>query len=446
MAHAGYGLTVASVPKIGTNYYRTLASREDVEWGLVSQYGEDEHPSVVVRDHSEPGDKIGEVYDRMLHTDPVLAGLVQKRTKAVVGLPWDIIPADESPRAIEVADFVRWNLRRIHNIEANLAHQLGGVYRGRAFDELIWGLQTSGPWRGAFTVEEIIDRPMSRFGFKRGEMHVRTKEGGLRPVPPAKFLSLCHGTKDNPWGKALLDDVWWFTWMSLHVWKYWGVSAEKWPQPTVVISYPRGNDGSTDEKTIADALSIGADVQTEYAIAKPADIAVDFLQAQRSGDVSYELFAAYLDRAKALVVLGEPDTSGLSKGPGSYAKNRVADEVRFETILADATEVGNSWTDGLIAPLVRVNYGRDAPIPYMEFDVEEANDRAQRQAGAQVIFDAGYPVPKDYYYRLHQVPLPKAGQPTMRGPWVPSTPRPPGVGASTAPATPAEDWSEQEVA
>lgn len=448
MAHtAGYGSAVASVPKRADLLGRWIASQEATEYGIgVSYLQEDEHPSVVVRDHSEPGDRIGEVYERMLRTDPVLAGLKEKRVKAVVGLPRDIVPANESPEAAEVADFVRWNFERIHNLEANLAHQLGGIFAGCAFDELRWGRQTSGPWAGAWTVDEIVDRPMHRFGYKRGELHVRTKLGQLAPVPPGRILRLCHGTKDSPWGRPLLDDTWWFYYLSLHVWKYWGVAVEKWPQPTVVVSYPRGQDGSTNEKTIADALAIGNDVQTEYAIAKPADIALDFLQAQRSGDVSYELFAAYLDRAKALIVLGEPDTSGMSKGPGSYAKNRVANEVRYETILADATELGNAWTDGVIAPLVRVNFGADAPIPYLWFDTDEASDREQRQAGAKVIFDAGWPVSRSYFYRVHQVPQPKAGEPTMRGPWVSSTPRPPGVPASTAAPPQAESWDEQEVA
>lgn len=446
MAHsASYG-AVASIPKRADLLGRWIASQEATEYGFVAQYGEDEHPSVVVRDHSEPGDRIGEVYDRMLRTDPVLAGLKEKRVKAVVGLPRDIVPADESPEAAQIADFVRWNFERIHNLEANLAHQLGGVFAGCAFDELRWGRQTSGEWAGAWTIDEIVDRPMHRFGYKRGELHVRTKEGGLKPVPPGRIARLCHGTKDTAWGKPLLDDVWWFYWLSLHVWKYWGVAVEKWPQPTVATKYPRSADGATDDELKAKALAIAADIQTEYAISYPKDIEVELLQAQRSGDVSYELFAAYLDRAKALVVLGEPDTSGMSKGPGSYAKNRVANEVRYETILADATELASAWTDGVIAPLVRVNFGADAPVPYLWFDTDEASDRAQRQAGAKIIFDAGYPVSKSYYYRVHQVPQPKPGEPTMRGPWVPSTPRPPGTGASTAPASPAPDWSEQEVA
>lgn len=446
---AAYG-GPASVPKIGTNFTRVIASREATEWGFTQTIGEDPHPSTVVRDKSERGERIGEVYTRMLHTDPVLAGLTEKRTKAVVGLPWDVIPADESDEAIRIRDFVYWTLQRIANIEANLAHQLGAVYMGVAFDELLWAKQPdSSEWAGMWTVEQIIDRPMWRFAFKNGILHVRQKDGTLAPVPPGRILHTCHGTKDDPWGKALLDDVYWFQWLSLHVWKYWGVAVEKWAQPTVAVTYARNPDGTTVNANVSsEALSIASAIQTEFAIALPSDIEVELKEAQRSGNMSYENFAAYLDRAKALVLLGEPDTSGMSKGPGSYAKNRVANEVRYETILADATELANSLTDGLIAPLVRVNFGLDAPVPYWQFDVEEASDREARQASSQWIFEKGYAVPKAFMYRLHGVPQPKPGQATMRGPWVPSSPRPPGMDPR-APAPPkptVPDWDEQEVA
>jgi phage gp29-like protein len=449
VATSAYGAAVASIPKRADLLGRWIASQEATEWGFVSAIGEDEHPSVVVRDHSEAGDRIGEVYTRMLRTDPMLAGLAEKRTKAVVGLPWDIVPADESPEAQRVAEFVRWALYGIRNIEANLAHQLGGVFAGCAFDEMRWGVVKRGEWAGMWTVEELVDRPMHRFGFRQGALHVRTKLGGLQPVPPARILHLCHGTKDNAWGSALLDRVWWFYWLGLHAWKYYGVALEKWAQPTVAVTYPRSPDGTTvNEAVIANALAVAADVQSQYAIAYPNDLDVVLKEATRGGSVSYESFIALLDRAKALVFLGEVDTSGLAKGPGSFAKSRVSNDVRYETILADATELANCLTDGLIAPLVRVNFGLDAPMPYWEFDVEEASDREARQKGAEVIFNAGYPVPKSYYYRVHQVPQAKAGEPTMRGPWVPSTPRPPGSVAPTAAPSdePETPWDEQDVA
>jgi phage gp29-like protein len=406
---------VASIPKIGGDYARFVADRQQTEYLISPGFlGEDEHPSRIIRDKSEAGDRLGEVYDRMLSTDATLAGLWEKRCKAVLGLPWSIIPGDESEEAQQIADATTEMLWGIRNLEVNLAHQLGATARGCAFDELRWEMVKRGRLRGLWAPVELIDRPMWRFAFKLGVLHVRRKDSQLEPVQPGRILHLAHGTKDTPWGDALLDKVWWFYWLSLHAWKYYGVALEKWAQPTVLVPYERSEDSTVNQTTVNLALAVAADIQTEYAAAIPSDLEVKLLEATRGGSVSYDAFLHLLDRAKALFFLGEVDTSGLSQGPGSYAKNTVSNEVRYETILSDAHELENSLTDGLIAPFVRVNYGLDAPMPYWEFDVEEAADRELRQAGVAAVLDRDLPVPRSYYYRVHQVPDPRRGERTIR--------------------------------
>lgn len=413
---------VASVPKLGGDFGRWIATRQQTEYLLTSGvFVEDEHPSIIVRDKSEPGERIGEVYDRMLRTDATLAGLWEKRTKAVLGLPWTIVPGDESALGREIADKALEMVYGIRSLEVNLAHQLSATAKGAAFDEMRWERVTRGRLKGLWAVTELVDRPMWRFAFRDAELHVRRKDGDLQPVPAGRVLHLAHGTKDTKWGAALLDQVWWFYWLTVHGWKYYGIALEKWAAPTIKVKYERGPDAAANEALIAEALAVAANIQTEYGVAIPDDVDVGLLEASRQGNVTYEAFLHLLDRAKALVFLGEVDTSGLSQGPGSFAKNRVSDEVRFETILADAAELANSVTDGLLWPFVRVNYGLDAPMPYWEFDVEEASDRSLRQEGVQKVFNRGLPIAESYVYRVHQVPQPKAGERVVRDPQVVGT-------------------------
>jgi phage gp29-like protein len=411
-----------SIPKLGGDFARFVATRQQTEY-LISPgvLGEDEHPSKIVRDKSEPGDRMCEVYDRMLSTDATLAGLWEKRSKAVIGLPWTIVPGDESPEAQQIADACLEMVWAIRSLEVNLAHLLSATAKGCAFEEMRWEMLRRGRLAGKWAPVELADRPIWRFGFRLGELHLRTREAQLTPIPPGRILHLAHGTKDNPYGAALLDRVWWFYWLSLHAWKYYGVALEKWASPTVMVPYARTGDDTVDQPTVAQALAVAADVQSEYAIAVPNDVKVELLEATRQGHVSYEAFLQLLDRAKALFFLGEVDTSGLSQGPGSFAKNTVSNEVRFETIVADARQLEDALTDGLIAPFVRVNYGIDAPAPYWEFEVEEASDRALRQDGAKELLNRGLPMTEAYMYRLHQVPQPKAGEKIFRDPQVVGT-------------------------
>lgn len=415
---------VGSVPKLGGDYARAIASRQQTEY-LISPgiLGEDEHPSKILRDKSEPGDALGDLYERMLGTDATLLGLEEKRTDAVIGLPWTIVPGDESDFAREIADTTLEMLYGIKCLETNLKHQRGATARGVAFDEMLWSVQRQrrGRLTGLWIVSELVDRPMKRFGFKDDVLHVRRRDATLEPVAAGRVLHLAHGTKDTPWGDALLDKVYWWYWLTLHAWKYYGVAIEKWAQPTVTVPYARNETDTVNEENKQAALNVAADIQTEYAVAIPDDIKIQLIEALRGGSVSYDGFLHILDRAKALVFLGEVDTSGLSQGPGSFAKNRVSNEVRYEKIVADATELANSFTDGLITPFVRVNYGLDAPMPYWEFDVEEASDRALRQNGAQEVLNRGLAVSESYMYRVHQVPIPKAGERVFRDPQIVGT-------------------------
>lgn len=432
MAVGSLALLANSVPKIrGTDIQAFIASRQQAE-GLFSGFGgiEEPHPSEILERHSEVGRRMGELYDVMLRTDAMIAGLWEKRWKAVLGLPYSIIPADNTPRAQEIADACLRAIEGVKNLEVNLEHQLGGILRGRAFDEIQWKVETIGPLAGKIVPATVTDRPMWRFGFKFGSdaICVRGLNGLLTQAPPYRFLSLQHGTKDSPWGAALLDRLYWCYWLSLHGWKYFGVAVEKWAQPTPIGKYERNVGTGTDAESANQAqidlvMAALRDIQTEYGIAIPKDFEIGLLESTRSGTVSYESFIGLLDRAKALVMLGEVDTSGLAKGPGSFAKSRVSDDVRIETIAMDATELANSLTDDYIRPFVAVNYGLAEPVPYWEFDVEEAEDRAQRRAGAEAVLTRGLPLPASYYYRVNQAPQPKPGEPVVTGPFT-QTPTP----------------------
>jgi phage gp29-like protein len=434
-----------SIPKLGGDFARFVATRQQTEY-LFSPgvLGEDEHPSKIVRDKSEPGDRMGEVYDRMLSTDATLAGLWEKRSKAVIGLPWTIVPGDDTPEAQQIADACLEMVWGIRSLEVDLAHLLSATAKGCAFEEMRWEVARRGRLSGLWTVAELADRPMWRFGFRDSVLHLRRRDAQLAPVPPGRILHLAHGTKDNPYGAALLDRVWWFYWLSLHAWKYYGVALEKWASPTVMVPYSRTGDDTVDQPTVAQALAVAADVQSEYAIAVPNDVKVELLEATRGGNVSYEAFLHLLDRAKALFFLGEVDTSGLSQGPGSFAKNTVSNEVRYETIVADARQLEDALTDGLIAPFVRVNWGLDVPMPYWEFDVLEATDRAERQAGAAAVLDRDLPLPRNFFYRLHQCPDVKPGERSVRK--ARPAPTPPAAVPGETEASNPSAWADMELA
>lgn len=380
----------------------------------------DAHPSKVLELKSKPSDRFGELYTRMLETNLDLSGYFDKRIDAVMKLPRQITPGDGSPLAREVAEFCIAALGVVKDFEINLRHQLLSIAIGNAFDELVLEKMTRGPLAGAWVPVDLIDRPMWRFLYRDRVLHVRQGPGQPSiPAPPGKFLAMRYGTKDTGWSPGLLDDCYWGWFLSKRGYLFWSTFLDKYGMPLAVGKYPRPRAGATGPASTttgaqqAELLRLLQLMRSEYAIAIPNDLEVDFLEAKRSGGVSYETFLAILDRSMAKKILGEVHTSGAGKGPGSFSIGEVANEVRFEKVVLDARNFQAHLRDNLLKPLVLWNYGPDAPVPYWVIDTLDGEDRKQRREGIEMVLAEGKPVPTRHFYQSAQVPEPAAHEPVV---------------------------------
>jgi len=420
---------------IPASFTREIASADAASGRVAFPFRyEDLHPSRILQERSLPGQKLGELYDHMLESDTDLAAFASKRRDAVLALPREIFPADGTPLALEIAQFCRDALSLIPNFATNLHHQLAAVAKGIAFDELVWERLVRGPLAGAWVPVDLIDRPMHRFLFREGKLHVRRVLGGEPvPAPEGKFLVFRCGTKDSPWGKALLDEVYWIWWLKKNGLKFYATYLDKWAQPTAVGRYKHRPGGSKDaEQTNQSNQSLLLEaietIQHEYGVALPEGLTIDLLEAQRSGSATYEQFIGLLTRAESLRFLGEVDTSGVAKGPGSFAKSRVSNEVRLEKVVLDARELSAHLRDNLLRVLVAVNYGDDAPVPRFAIDTVEAEDRQLRGEGIQSVLSLGLAVPKRYVLQTYQVPAAQPGDELVTRAAAPEPPPPPPPG------------------
>ena len=385
------------------------------------RWQEIQHPSRFVRERSEVGDRVGELYNRMVETDTTMAGLWEKRVKAVLSLPRFIRAADSSPKAEETALFVRTALSQIPLRVVPISNTLEAILKGVAINEIMWEQVPRGPLAGAWLPVDLIDRPMWRFGWAASDrsLHIVNHPVRLAPVPapPMKFQVLSYGTKDNPWGRALCDRLYWVWYLKKHASKYWALFVERFAQPLAKGTYPYkpGQEAANKEQQ-ARLLAILDAIRTGTSIALPDGLDITFLEASRGGDASYAAFLSWLDRAEALLLLGEVDTSGLAKGPGSFAKSQVSNEVRLETVDHDAHLLGSFETDTLIRWMVLLNFGPSAPIPRSVYDSTDATDRAQRMQGITHALADDVEVPEGYYRMTMRVPAPAEGEPVVKRP------------------------------
>jgi phage gp29-like protein len=406
-------------------------------FGAFSRWQEIPHPSRFVRERSEDGDRVGELYTRMVDTDATMAALWEKRVKAVLALPRYIRAADSTPLAEEIALFAQTALSLIPLRVVPISNTMEAILKGVAINEIVWEKATRGPLAGAWLPVDIIDRPMWRFGWSAVDktLHVVTNPTRTAPVPapPMKFQVLSYGTRDNPWGRALLDRLYWVWYLKRHASKCWSVFVERFAQPLVKGTYPFKPDQDLLNKEQEDRLlAILAAIRTGSSIALPEGLDVTFLEASRGGDASYQSFLSWLERAEALLMLGEVDTSGLAKGAGSFAKAQISNEVRLETVHHDAHLLGSFETDSLIRWMVLFNYGPDAPIPKSIYDATDAGDRDQRMEGIKRALNDGVAVPLGYYRMTMRVPAPVDHEPLVDRPAAAPTPS---FSSSSSPAS-----------
>ena len=390
-------------------------------FGSFGRWQEIPHPSRFVRERSEDGDRLGELYTRMVETDANIAALWEKRVKAVLALPRIIRAANSSPLAEEIALFVHTALSLIPLRVVPMSNTLEAVIKGVAVNEILWEKATRGPLAGAWLPVDVIDRPMWRFGWSANDrsLHVVAHPGRIAPIPapPMKFQVLTYGTKDTPWGRPLLDRLYWVWYLKRHASKFWALFVERFAQPLVKGTYPFKPDQDVLNKQNEDRLlAILNTIRTGSSIALPEGLDVAFLEASRGGDASYSSFVSWLERAQALLLLGEVDTSGLAKGAGSFAKAQISNEVRLETVQHDAHLLGSFESDTLVRWMVLLNFGPDAPVPKSVFDASDAADRSQRMRGIKSALADRVSVPLGYYRMTMQVPAPLEGEPVVERP------------------------------
>jgi phage gp29-like protein len=383
-------------------------------WGTA--WREIPHPSRILSERSEFGHRLGELYAVMPEKDTGLAGLWTKRENALLALPRFVRPADSSPLAEETASFVRSARRLVPRQIENIRHYLSAIPRGVSITEIMWERLSRGPLQGAWVPVDLIDRPMWRFGWGAEDRQLRIVGDWLRraapaPAPPMKFAVLTSGTKDNPWGSPLFDRLYWTWYLKRHASKYWALFVERFAQPLIQGTYKhRAGQEQANAEQQSQLLKILQSIRTGTEIVLPEGLEIAFLEASRGGDASYSSFVSWLDRAEALMLLGEVDTSGMGKGPGSYAKSEISNDVRREVVMADANLLGTWETDTLVRWMVLVNFGPDAPVPAIVYDSMDAGNRELRMKGIEATLKEGLPVPRAYFLMTHQVPPAREGE------------------------------------
>ena len=336
---------------------------------------------------------------------------------------------EPSATAIERANFVRQQLGRFNPEVGTDEKRLNGflydatdaLVMGVALQEVLWDRHTDG---SAFVRATTWVTPR-RIGYtashKLGLRYPNTGgivAPGFTPSPgPAQELELqrfvlaqyqtCSGpaTKQS----LLRPLVWW--WGSMIWGRDWMLKfAEQFGLPWVDVGYDR-NINPTDLAAMKAGAAAGG-VNTH--IFHPTDATIKLIESQKNGKDNPQMaLIDYADHCADLLILGQTGTGDAKQSSGRAQVQALAG-IRRERVQAVADWLGADPGAQLCGLITEVNYGDREETPLLKADFTEPEEPLAMAQRDQVIVQT-VPVPKNWYYLRHNVPVPRAGEETIGG-------------------------------
>jgi phage gp29-like protein len=321
-----------------------------------------------------------EIYREVLRDDQVKAVFEQRRL-AITSREWEVIPGGDKRMDKKAAESLEEQLNNI-KWDSVTDKMLYGVFYGYAVAELLYARD------GAEVVlDQARVRDRRRFGFDG--------EGGLRlltmsspnpgePVPPRKFWSFATGADhdDEPYGLGLAHWLYWPVFFKRGGIKFWLIFLEKFGQPTSKGTYP-GNATPEEKSRLLSALEA---ISTDAGVIVPEGMAIDLIEAARSGTADYTALFDRMNAMIAKVVLGQTLTS---EAVGGQYKAEVQMDVRQDLVKADADLICESFNRTVARWLTDWNYpGAAYPKVFRRIDDEpDLKPQAERD---EIIARMGY--------------------------------------------------------
>ncbi len=322
-----------------------------------------------------------QLYEEMEEKDPHLYAIANTRRLAVTGLPWRIAPAavtdNNAALAARCAAYCQEVVNQIDSLDEVLQHLSLALGRNIAVAEIVWDIVEGAPQPvGLFPVDftrmvfDELDRPRvltaenpqdgialspgkfivhaphSASGVTVGGGHAQ--RGGLLRVTALAYLAKQLALKD------------------------WMIFAEVFGMPIRIARYEPSATPEEKREMLRMLESLGSNAAGIFSRAVELQIVESNRQA--SGG-PYERLLDFLNREMSKAWLGQTLTTDIAGQSGSVAASRVHEQVRQDILLDDLRKEARTMRRDLLAPLTRLKFGPDAPVPLFVREVRGTEDK-----------------------------------------------------------------------
>ncbi|MEW5803736.1 MAG: DUF935 domain-containing protein [bacterium] len=346
-----------------------------------------------------------ELFEEIEEKDTRIFSCLQTRKQAVIGLDWDIIPADEQDRnSVAQAEFVKEVMSGISNFQEAQLDLLDAIGKGYAVVEVMWDIRD-----GRNVIAAIKWRHQKRFVWNDTQTELRLitdaepSKGESLANYPAKFIIHQYkGRSGYPARAGLLRTLAWFYLFKSYNIKDWIRFCEVYGMPLRLGKYDPSAT-KADRAALRTAVqSIGAD--GAGIISKSTELQfVSALNGAANGDV-YKTFIDMVNQEISIVILGQNLTTEVKEG--SRAAAQVHDKVRQDLLEADCIALDKTITQQLVVPLVIFNFGPQAVYPRYKTAYEPAEDLIAEAQRDKTLVETGVPIGVNYFRQKYNLPEP----------------------------------------
>ncbi len=386
--------------------------------------------------------------------DNHLASILHRRENAIGGVPYQVIPATDRPRAIRIAAFVESVLRslgddlspdgeELFDFRRTLVHLNGAIFYGYGITETLWKkagryIQPSGtipmsPRRFIYSINGVE----LRWWDESGSAFPYPGKNLLRDFPMGRFL--VHRPRINGsvgpregFARPLIWSSYFRTW-TLGDWFREGELAAK---PYRIGRY---EDNAQPEDLLLLDQALEALTSNGWTrIPKSLDLIIEYAKGSKGGTNIHEALAVFLAGEESKLVLGSTLTSEQGR-TGAMALGIVHADVTSALLELDARALEGTIRRLLIVPLVRRNFGMNAPIPDFRFLTEEGANLAVLATAIDKLLKSGLRIPARWLRATFGIPEPELGEELANGGIAKSVGEEPKPASVPSPAEPNAD-------
>lgn len=326
------------------------------------------------------------VYRELLRDDQVASAWMQRRL-SLTSCDTIVEPGADDPLSQEAAATLEAELKEIAWDDVT-DKMLFSVFYGWGVAEILWRPNGN---RVSFAAIKVRDRARFRFDIDRN-LYLWQRAGGWAQMPDRKFWTITTGADnhDEPYGLGLAHSLYWPVFFKRNDVKFWLMFLEKFGMPTAIAKLPAGQ--MQDDAQIKKAIEMLQQIATDAGVVVPEGVAVELLEAARSGAADYGAMHDAMNAAISKIIVGQ--TMTMDNG-SSRAQGEVHERVAQKIVEADSDLLAESFNAGPVKWWTEWNFpGAMPPKVYrLTEPAEDLNARAERDTKIKGL---GYSPTEDY--------------------------------------------------